>query len=81
MLGLGPSLGAAPQTSAPSVGQPILLGAAYFTGIAAGIWTYPDDILRIHRIEREFEPSMNAAKRDELYDGWKRAVERAQRWA
>ena len=54
------------------------LGAAYFTGIAAGIWKYPDDILRIHRIEREFEPSMSADKRDELYDGWKKAVERAQ---
>ena len=62
----------------PAMLEATALGAAYFAGIAAGIWKYPDDILRIHRIEREFEPSMTEAKRDELYDGWKRAVERAQ---
>jgi glycerol kinase len=57
------------------------LGAAYFTGIAAGIWKYPDDILRIHRIEREFTPDMDTRTREALYAGWKKAVERARHWA
>lgn len=65
----------------PEILEATALGAAYFSGIAAGIWKYPDDILRIHRVEREFSPAMPAEQRDELYGGWKRAVERACRWA
>jgi glycerol kinase len=57
------------------------LGAAYFTGIAAGIWKYPDDILRIHKVEREFTPGMAPGTRDTLLAGWKKAVSRACRWA
>jgi len=57
------------------------LGAAYFAGIAAGIWKYPEDILRISRIERKFSPAMKPDAREPLYTGWKKAVERAQHWA
>jgi glycerol kinase len=57
------------------------LGAAYFAGIAAGIWKYPEDILRISRAEREFSPAMSPDTREVLYSGWKKAVERAQHWA
>jgi glycerol kinase len=57
------------------------LGAAYFTGIAEGCWKYPDDILRIHQVERKFRPDIPPEDRDSLYCGWKKAVERAQRWA
>ncbi len=69
-----------------TVDRPVMLeatalGAAYFTGIAAGIWKYPDDILRIHKIEREFAPKMPRETRDALYAGWQRAVERAKHWA
>lgn len=65
----------------PEMLEATALGAAYFTGIAAGMWKYPDDILRIHRIEREFTPRMQAETRNSLYAGWLRAVERARRWA
>lgn len=69
------------QVDRPAILEATALGAAYFTGIASGIWNYPYDIQRIHRIEREFTPRMPAEIRDALYAGWKRAVERAQRWA
>lgn len=69
------------KVSRPEALEATALGAAYFTGIAAGIWKYPDDILRIHRIEREFTPAMPAEKRGALYGEWLRAVERARRWA
>ena len=65
----------------PEILEATALGAAYFAGIAAGIWKYPDDILRIHRVEREFSPCMAGSARDALYAGWKKAVERASRWA
>lgn len=69
------------EVERPEILEATALGAAYFTGIAAGIWKYPDDILRIHRIERRFSPLMTNETRDALYTGWKRAVERARRWA
>jgi glycerol kinase len=65
----------------PVVLEATALGAAYFTGIAAGIWKYPEDILRIHRLDREFTPQMTADKRGNLYTGWKKAVGRSQHWA
>ncbi|MBM3957804.1 MAG: glycerol kinase, partial [Gemmatimonadetes bacterium] len=65
----------------PEVLEATALGAAYLAGIAAGVWKYPDDILRIHRLEREFTPSMTPETRDALYAGWKKAVGRAQKWA
>lgn len=65
----------------PEMLEATALGAAYLAGIGAGIWKYPDDILRIHRLEREFSPSMSPEMRDKLYAGWKKAVGRAQKWA
>lgn len=69
------------EVDRPEILEATALGAAYFAGISAGIWKYPDDILRIHRVEREFKPSMPPETRDALYAGWKRAVERACKWA
>ena len=57
------------------------LGAAYFAGIAADYWKFPDDILRIHRVEKEFSPGISSEARESLYAGWKKAVGRAQHWA
>jgi glycerol kinase len=65
----------------PEMLEATALGAAYFAGIAADYWKFPDDILRIHRIEKEFTPGMSPEVRDSLYTGWKKAVGRAQRWA
>lgn len=65
----------------PEILEATALGAAYFTGIACGFWSYPDDILRIHTIEKSFEPEMDEETRWLLYTGWKKAVERASHWA
>jgi glycerol kinase len=69
------------EVERPEVLEATALGAAYFTGIASGQWKYPEDIMRVHRIEKKFEPRMSAERRDDLYAGWKKAVGRAQRWA
>ena len=57
------------------------LGAAYLAGLAVGFWESKEEILQRRETERLFEPSMSSGQRDELYAGWKKAVERAKGWA
>jgi glycerol kinase len=57
------------------------LGAAYLAGLATGFWNDEQDLSRQLRIARRFEPAMEAARREELYAGFERAVERAKGWA
>jgi glycerol kinase len=64
----------------PSVAETTALGAAYAAGLAVGFWKDLDE-LRLHwRPNREWIPRMEAAQRDQLYTGWKRAVERTLDW-
>jgi len=57
------------------------LGAAYFAGLAAGVWKDTDELAAYRRSERRFEPQMDPARREQLYKGWKRAVQRSMNWA
>ncbi len=56
------------------------LGAAYLAGLAVGFWESKEEILQRRETERLFEPSMSSGQRDELYAGWKKAVEKAKGW-
>ena len=56
------------------------LGAAYLAGLATGFWKSKEDILERRETERIFSPNMEEAKREELYKGWRKAVERAKNW-
>jgi glycerol kinase len=69
------------EVERPQVLEATALGAAYFAGISAGYWNFPDDILRIHKVDRQFSPSMDPQLREKLLEGWKKAVGRAQHWA
>ena len=69
------------EVERPEVLEATALGAAYFAGIASGQWKFPDDIKRIHRVEKNFSPKMASEERDALYAGWQKAVGRAQHWA
>ena len=60
----------------PEITETTALGAAYLAGLGAGVWSSPEEIECQWRIERTFEPQMSTGRRDELYAGWKRAVER-----
>ncbi|MGQ0800178.1 MAG: glycerol kinase GlpK [Pseudomarimonas sp.] len=50
------------------------LGAAFLAGLAVGFWDSREQIAAQWRIGRTFEPAMDAAQREALYAGWKRAV-------
>ena len=52
------------------------LGAAYLAGLAVGIWDSLEEIIALPRPQQLFEPQMNADQRQQLYAGWKQAVER-----
>ncbi|OFW59215.1 MAG: hypothetical protein A2W01_07755 [Candidatus Solincola sediminis] len=69
------------EVERPRMLEATALGAAYFAGIASDYWQYPDDIVKIRRIDRKFVPEMDESIRTTLYAGWKRAVERACHWA
>jgi len=56
-------------------------GAAFLAGLCVGTWASQDELSRLWKSDRVFEPKMDEARREELYAGWKRAVERSLAWA
>jgi glycerol kinase len=65
----------------PAVTETTALGAAYLAGLATGFWKSTEEVAANWRMDRRFSPQMPADRREELYAGWKRAVERALGWA
>jgi glycerol kinase len=64
----------------PTIPETTSLGAAYAAGLATGVWNELDE-LRAHWAEdKRWEPQMDAAKRDEIYKYWKKAVTRTFDW-
>lgn len=53
------------------------LGAAFLAGLATGVWKSTDELERFWRVDRRFEPTMNAERREGLYAGWRKAVKQA----
>ena len=64
----------------PKCVETTALGAAYLAGLAVGFWSGIEEIEQIREVSRVFEPQISKEERDELYAGWKRAVERAKNW-
>jgi glycerol kinase len=63
----------------PSNVETTALGVAMLAGLAVGFWTM-DEILEKREIDRTFLPLMDNNKREKLYAGWKKAVEKAMNW-
>lgn len=64
----------------PVVTESTALGAAYLAGLAVGFWAR-DELEQKSRLDRVFEPQMDAATRERYYRGWKKAVQRTMGWA
>jgi glycerol kinase len=65
----------------PATAESTALGAAYLAGLATEFWKDEEELAHQFRVERRFEPAIASSRRDELYSGWQRAVERAKGWA
>ncbi len=64
----------------PTVAETTALGAAYLAGLAVGYWKDQAEIEANWQLDRRFEPSMAADRRERLLRGWHRAVERSRDW-
>jgi len=62
----------------PAVTETTALGVAFLAGIAAGVYKNLDEVGQLWEEERLFEPSMNRAERERLYNGWLDAVSRVR---
>ena len=58
----------------PVVNETTALGAAYLAGLAVGYWESQEEIAEQWSLDRSFTPSMEESEREELYNGWKKAV-------
>ncbi len=65
----------------PSCIETTALGAAYLAGLAIGYWKDREEICANWQLDKKFDASMDAGKREELIKGWKRAVKCALAWA
>ncbi|MCR5486989.1 MAG: glycerol kinase GlpK [Lachnospiraceae bacterium] len=57
------------------------MGAAFFSGLAVGYYRSIEELKDNYQQGREFHPSMEEERREELLRGWKRAVKAAISWA
>ncbi|WP_419961844.1 glycerol kinase GlpK [Psychrobacillus sp. BM2] len=51
------------------------LGAAFLAGLATSFWKDEQELSNLRESQKQYEPKMEAAKRDQLYKGWKKAVQ------
>lgn len=59
----------------PQVAETTALGAAYLAGLQSGIYQGLDDIAQRWHCARRYKPSMLPTHRQNLYNGWKRAID------
>ncbi|AVQ99839.1 glycerol kinase [Oceanobacillus iheyensis] len=66
------------QVERPVVTETTALGAAYLAGLAVGFWQSKKEIANQWKVDKTFESEINQDEREQLYDGWKKAVKAAQ---
>jgi len=57
------------------------MGAAYLAGLAVGYWKDKDEVRKNWAIDKIFEPQISDEKREEMVNGWDKAVKRSYGWA
>ena len=65
----------------PKITETTALGAAYLAGLAVGYWKNVGEIQEQWQVDKSFSPAMDDTKRNELVNGWQRAVKAAVAWA
>jgi glycerol kinase len=64
----------------PRVAETTALGAAYAAGLAVGFWANVDDLRSNWAKDKQWDPMMDPALRDNEYAGWKKAVTKTFGW-
>ncbi len=63
----------------PVITETTAMGAAFLAGLATGFWS-DDQVGKVRKVDRSFNPEMDSSLRNKYYDGWRKAVSRAQKW-
>jgi glycerol kinase len=61
----------------PVVNETTALGAAYLAGLATGFWKNREEIATQWLVDKTFQPNIDSEKVEDLYEGWKMAVNAA----
>ncbi len=65
----------------PKITETTALGAAYLAGLAVGFWKNVEEIQQQWQIDQSFAPAMETDKRNQLVNGWQRAVKASIAWS
>ncbi|MGQ0737529.1 MAG: glycerol kinase GlpK [Bacteroidota bacterium] len=65
----------------PKITETTALGAAYLAGLAVGYWKNIGEIQEQWQVDKTFTPAMDDEKRNELVNGWQKAVRATIAWA
>jgi glycerol kinase len=65
----------------PKITETTALGASYLAGLAVGYWKNVEEIQQQWQVDNSFAPEMNDEKRNDLVNGWQRAVKASIAWA
>jgi glycerol kinase len=57
------------------------LGAAFFAGLATGIWKNTHELSSLWKVDQRFKDNMEESERNNLLKKWSKAVQRAKDWA
>jgi glycerol kinase len=63
------------QVERSVVSETTALGVAYLAGLAVGFWKDREEITQNWKVDRSFEVTMSEEQRNQLYNGWQKAVE------
>ncbi|WP_251353294.1 glycerol kinase GlpK [Hominisplanchenecus murintestinalis] len=69
------------QVARPECIETTALGAAYLAGLSVGVWKNQEDVCENWALQRTFCPDMAQEYREELLEGWKKAVRCSFGWA
>jgi len=64
----------------PKISETTALGAAFAAGLAIGFYRDLDALRRTWMANRTWEPAIDSGPREQLYAGWRKAVQRSLDW-
>jgi glycerol kinase len=65
----------------PEITETTALGAAYLAGLAVNYWSDVKEIKQQWQVDKIFYPTIGGREREDLVEGWRRAVRAAEEWA
>jgi glycerol kinase len=64
----------------PRVTETTVLGAAFAAGLAVGFWRDEAELRQLWQADKQWQPQLAHAQREELRHWWKKAVQRTRHW-